>query len=82
MISAILGNNSITGKRGYAPPHSKGPGPKTYVYTVYALSSPVTINFKPSEVSRDILLEAMKDKILAIAELRVVYSRDVRKASR
>lgn len=76
-----LGNNSINGRTGYAPPHSKGPGPKTYVYTVYALSSPVTINVKPSEVSRDILLAAMKDKILASAELRVVYSRDVQKGS-
>ena len=26
---------------GYAPPHSKGPGAKTYVFTVYALSAPV-----------------------------------------
>ena len=74
----LLGNNSINGRTGYAPPHSKGPGPKTYVYTIYALSSPVTIDVDPSQVSRDVLLAAMKDKILASAELRVVYSRDVR----
>ena len=73
-----LGNNSINGRTGYAPPHSKGPGPKTYVYTIYALSSPVTMDVEPSQVSRDVLLAAMKDKILASAELRVVYSRDVR----
>jgi phosphatidylethanolamine-binding protein (PEBP) family uncharacterized protein len=72
-----LGNNGINGRTEYAPPRSKGPGPKTYVYTVYALSSPVIMKISPSEVSRDLLLSAMKDKILASAELRVVYTRDV-----
>jgi len=70
-----LGNNSVNGRTEYAPPHSKGPGAKTYVYTVYALSEPVRLEVKPSEVSRDVLLAAMKDSILATAELRVVYSR-------
>jgi phosphatidylethanolamine-binding protein (PEBP) family uncharacterized protein len=72
-----LGNNSINDQIGYAPPHSKGPGPKTYIYTVYALSSPVKLNVKPAEVSRDVLLAAMKGKILDTAELHVVYTRDV-----
>ncbi len=74
----ILGSNSVNGRVEYAPPHSKGPGPKTYIYTVYALSSPVELDVKPAEVNRDVLLAAMKEKILASAELRVVYSRDVR----
>ncbi|MBN2477302.1 MAG: hypothetical protein JXB62_22035 [Pirellulales bacterium] len=34
-----LGSNSVTRRVGYAPPHSKGPGPKKYTYTVYALSA-------------------------------------------
>ena len=72
-----LGNNSVNGKTEYAPPHSKGPGPKVYVYTVYALSSPVKLEVTPAEVNRDVLLAAMKDKILASAELRAVYLRDV-----
>ncbi len=72
-----LGNNSVNGKTEYAPPHSKGPGPKTYIYTVYALSSPVKLDAKPADVIRDVLLAAMKDKILATAEMQVVYSRDV-----
>ena len=71
----ILGSNSVNGRTDYAPPHSKGPGPKTYVYTVYALSEPVKLAVTPSEVSRDVLLTAMKDSTLATAELRVVYSR-------
>jgi phosphatidylethanolamine-binding protein (PEBP) family uncharacterized protein len=75
-----LGNNSVNGRMEYAPPHSKGPGPKTYVYTVYALSSPVKLDVKPAEVTRNVLLAAMKDKILASAELHVVHSRDVQPA--
>jgi phosphatidylethanolamine-binding protein (PEBP) family uncharacterized protein len=70
-----LGNNSVNRRLEYAPPHSKGPGPKTYIYTVYALSGPPQITVPPSEVNREILLAAMKDKILASAELSVVYSR-------
>ena len=69
------GNNSINGHAEYAPPHSKGPGQKTYIYTVYALSAPVKIELKPSEVSRNVLLSAMKNCILASAELKVVYAR-------
>ena len=35
-----LGNNSVNNRTEYAPPHSKGPGPKIYIYTVYALIVP------------------------------------------
>jgi len=70
-----LGNNSVNGRVEYAPPHSKGPGAKTYVYTVYALSAPVKLDANPSDVNREVLLSAMKDNILAASELRVVYSR-------
>ena len=72
----ILGNNSVNGRVGYAPPHSKGPGAKTYIYTVYALSAPVSLDLLPPEsVTRDVLLAAMKDKILETAEMKVVYTR-------
>ncbi|MRR52408.1 MAG: YbhB/YbcL family Raf kinase inhibitor-like protein, partial [Rhodocyclaceae bacterium] len=70
-----LGNNSVNGRTGYAPPHSKGPGAKNYVYTVYALSAPVQLDVPPAQVSRDVLLSAMKDRVLAAAELKVVYTR-------
>lgn len=69
------GNNSINKRTEYAPPHSKGPGPKTYIYTVYALASTLQLREPPGQVSRDVLLSAMKGRILASAELRVVYSR-------
>jgi len=70
-----LGINSVNGRVEYAPPHSKGLGPKTYVYTVYALSATLKIDVVPSAVTRDVLLAAMKDHILATAEMRVVYTR-------
>jgi phosphatidylethanolamine-binding protein (PEBP) family uncharacterized protein len=70
-----LGNNGVNRRIGYAPPHSKGPGAKTYVLTAYALSAPLEISATPSDVSREVLLAAMKDRILDIAELKVVYDR-------
>jgi phosphatidylethanolamine-binding protein (PEBP) family uncharacterized protein len=70
-----LGNNSVNGRTAYAPPHSKGPGAKTYVYTVYALSAPVKPDVPPAQVSREVLLAAMKDSVLATAKLPVIYSR-------
>ncbi|CAN5535365.1 YHYH protein [soil metagenome] len=70
-----LGSNSVNPDIGYAPPHSKGPGPKTYVLTLYALSSPLEIDLAPAQVNRESLLAAMKGKILASAELHVVYSK-------
>ena len=73
-----LGSNSINGRVGYAPPHSKGPGPKTYIYTVYALSAPLSLGLLPPEsVTRDVLLAAMRDKVLGTAEMKVVYTRMV-----
>jgi phosphatidylethanolamine-binding protein (PEBP) family uncharacterized protein len=71
----LLGNNSVNRGIGYAPPHSKGPGPKTYIITLYALSEPLSISAPPSEINRDLLLEAMKGKVLASSELHVVAIR-------
>jgi phosphatidylethanolamine-binding protein (PEBP) family uncharacterized protein len=70
-----LGNNSVNGQVGYAPPHSKGPGDKTYVLTLYALSVPLSPSIPPLEVTRDVLLAAMEGKILARSSLRVTYAR-------
>ncbi len=63
------------GQLGYEPPHSKGPGAKTYVLTVYALSAPLQIHQPPAAVNREVLLAAMKGKVLASSSLHVVYSR-------
>ena len=67
---------SFKGQPGYEPPHSQGPGPKTCVLTIYALSAPLQLGQPPREVTRDVLLAAMKDKVLASASLHVVYTRE------
>lgn len=63
------------GKVGYEPPHSRGPGAKTYIFTLYALSSPLRLSQAPGEVNRSVLLDAMKGKVLAMADLNVSYTR-------
>jgi phosphatidylethanolamine-binding protein (PEBP) family uncharacterized protein len=72
-----LGNNSVNGKTEYAPPCSQGPGPKKYIYTIYALSESVNLTVPNSEVSRAVLLDAMKNITLASITLTVIYSRDI-----
>lgn len=72
-----LGNNSVNGRTEYAPPCSQGPGPKKYIYTIYALSESVNITVPNSEVSREVLLDAIKNITLASATLTVIYSRNI-----
>lgn len=71
----VLGNNINNGLAEYSPPCSKGPGDKTYTYTVYALSAEPILSVPASQVSRAVLLEAINDLTLASAEMSVVYSR-------
>lgn len=59
------------GDIGYEPPMSKGPGAKTYVITLYALSEPLKLAGKPG---REELLAAMNGKVMASSSLRVVHS--------
>lgn len=69
-----VGTNSVNNQLAYAPPCSKGPGPKLYTITVYALSK--SPGFAPgSAVSRDQLLAAIKDITLAESAIDVTYSR-------
>ncbi len=71
-----LGNNINNGLVEYSPPCSKGPGDKTYTYTVYALTGEPKISVPAEQVTRDVLLAAIKDITLASAELNVVYGRE------
>jgi len=68
-----LGTNSVNGRAEYAPPCSKGPGEKVYTYTVYALSAQP--HFTTTDVTRDVLLDAIADITLASAALNVTYNR-------
>jgi phosphatidylethanolamine-binding protein (PEBP) family uncharacterized protein len=68
---------SFKGAVGYEPPHSKGPGAKTYVLTLYALSAAAEVTGPPAQVTYAKMLEAMKGKVLASTDLSVVYTRNV-----
>ncbi|HUM27461.1 MAG TPA: YbhB/YbcL family Raf kinase inhibitor-like protein, partial [Anaerolineales bacterium] len=70
-----LGTNSVNGQTEYAPPCSKGPGEKVYTYTVYALSAEPQISLSASQVSREVLLDAIQNITLASAALNVTYTR-------
>jgi gluconolactonase len=70
-----LGTNSVNGKNAYTPPCSKGPGLKTYTYTVYALSAFPTIAVPVNQLDRAAMLDAIRDITLASAELHVNYAR-------
>ncbi len=71
----VLGNNINNGLAEYSPPCSKGPGDKTYTYTVYALSAEPQIDLPAEQVTRDVLLAAIQDITLGSADLNVVYAR-------
>jgi phosphatidylethanolamine-binding protein (PEBP) family uncharacterized protein len=70
-----FGTNGINRALGYAPPHSKGPGLKTYTITLYALSDAPKLSAEPRDVNRAVLLAAIKDRVLGTAELKVTYTR-------
>ncbi len=69
-----LGTNSVNERNAYAPPCSKGPGAKTYTFTVYALSKSPAFVFGTA-VSRQVLLDAIASTTLGTATLAVTYSR-------
>ena len=71
ITAGTLGNNSVNHRLEYAPPHSKGPGKKTYIFTVYALSGNIIPGVPAAEVNREVLLTTMKDKLLGAASLSV-----------
>jgi len=71
---ATVGTNSVNRDLSYAPPCSKGPGPKSYVFTVYALGAQPSIA-AGTAVSRDVLLAAIKGHVLTEKTLTVTYSR-------
>ncbi len=62
------------GQPGYEPPHSQGPGLKSYTIHLYALSAPPQFPAARS-VTRDTLLTAIKDLVLDSADLNVTYTR-------
>ena len=70
-----LGLSTVHDRVEYAPPHSKGPGLKKYVLTLFALSAKPDLPDATQPVSLETLLPAMKGKILGAADLTVTYTR-------
>jgi phosphatidylethanolamine-binding protein (PEBP) family uncharacterized protein len=71
----VFGINTVDGKTTYTPPCSQGPGAKIYVLTLYALNAPPTILVPNTQVTMDILLAGMKNKIVDSAVMSVTYTR-------
>ena len=72
--AGVWGQNSVNRRNEYAPPCSQGPGDKTYIITLYALSAEAKLPDGPA-LTRDTLLSAIKDKTLATTTLEVTYAR-------
>lgn len=72
-----LGTNSVNDRTEYSPPCSQGPGIKAYTYTVYALSQSPTIQVSPDKVTREIILNAIKEITISSAKMTVYYSRNI-----
>jgi phosphatidylethanolamine-binding protein (PEBP) family uncharacterized protein len=70
-----MGMSTVHNRVEYAPPHSQGPGEKKYVLTLFALSAKPDLSKAESPVTVEPLLSAMKGKILAAADLTVIYTR-------
>ncbi|MFN8672311.1 MAG: YbhB/YbcL family Raf kinase inhibitor-like protein [Candidatus Sericytochromatia bacterium] len=70
----IWGINTVNRKNEYAPPCSKGPGPKVYTLTLYALSSKTTLK-NTSNITKNELIQDIKDKTLATSSINITYSR-------
>jgi phosphatidylethanolamine-binding protein (PEBP) family uncharacterized protein len=70
-----MGMSTVHNRVEYAPPHSKGPGEKKYVLTLFALSAKPDLSKAESPITVEPLLAAMKGKILAAADLNVLYTR-------
>lgn len=70
-----MGISTVHHRVEYASPHSKGPGEKKYVLTLFALSAKPDLTKAESPITVDPVLAAMKGKVLAAADLTVVYTR-------
>jgi len=73
-VQGSLGTNGVNGLNEYAPPCSKGPGVKSYTFTLYALSQSPDFN-GVTEIDRDVLLKAIDNITLESVAFSVNYER-------
>lgn len=74
IIEGAFGTNSVNDRLAYAPPCSKGPGPKSYTITIFALSEQPVLP-DPTAVDRATLLDAVSDITLATDSIALTYTR-------
>ena len=70
-----MGKSTVHNRLEYAPPHSKGPGAKKYILTLFALSAKPDLKNAAQPITAEVLLAAVKGKILGAADLSVIYTR-------
>lgn len=70
-----MGESTVHHRVEYAPPHSKGPGEKKYVLTLFALSTRPDLSKVEGPLTAEGLLAMVKGKILAATDLTVTYTR-------
>ena len=70
-----FGINTVDKKNTYTPPCSQGPGAKVYILTLYALSAAPTISVSSAQVTMDVLLAGIRNKILDSTVMTVTYTR-------
>lgn len=70
-----FGINTVDRKNTYTPPCSQGPGAKVYILTLYALSAAPTISVSSTQVTMDVVLAGMRNKILDSSIMTVTYTR-------
>lgn len=78
VATAGVGTSGITSDGpalAYSPPCSRGPGPMTYTFTVYALSGRPTLPAQASQVTGAVVTEAIRTLTLASTTLAVTYTR-------
>jgi phosphatidylethanolamine-binding protein (PEBP) family uncharacterized protein len=59
----------------YSPPCSQGPGAKSYTFTLYALSSPLTTSVPNNQLTGSVVTNAIANSTLATGSLTVTYTR-------
>jgi phosphatidylethanolamine-binding protein (PEBP) family uncharacterized protein len=71
----VLGVGSDGPTAAYQPPCSQGPGPKTYTFTVYALSASPSLPAAPTQVTGAVLTSAIAPVTIGSASLSLTYTR-------
>lgn len=70
-----FGINTVDRKNTYTPPCSQGPGAKVYIVTLYALNAAPTISVSSPQVTMDVLIAGIRNKILDSTVMTVTYTR-------